>query len=215
MRRLVDATKWVSSHQSITGFATLVGTVIGIIAALRSQDTWIQVSGLFLAIFAGLILLSVCFPYIVMISRWLTWKFSLGLVIGAVAIAFLFPVVAPVVDQMISQPGEIEVTHTVPTSNSTLKRASDSFDVFFSTAIKGRDKRKVFVSIEPKYPVKWFWIIDILDEIHELNIEPTRYFPNEAVPRFEYGKKYTVEITGSPLKEKVVVVFHTPKKQED
>ncbi len=215
MKQLVNSIRWISSHQAITGFATLIGTVLGIIAALRSQDSWMQISGVILAIFAGLILLSVCFPYIVSIGRWLTWKFILGLAIGAILSASLYPAVAPVIQQIVSRPGDIEVTHTSPIMNSTLKRASDTFDVFFSRAITERDKHRFHVSIKPKYPMKWFWIIDYSREIHQLSLEPTRYFPNEHAPRFEYGKKYTVQITGSPLKEKVIVVFHTPEKKED
>ena len=213
MKRLVDATKWVSNHQAITGFATLAGTIIGLIAALRSQDALIRVSGLIFMIFAGLILLYVCLPYIVSIGRWLTWKFALGLAIGIVAAAFLYPFVASVVEHIMSQPGQIEVTHTDPQSGSKLERPSGSIDVYFSKPLTKSERSRVYITIEPEYPIKWFWVIDYSNEIHQLCIEPTKYFPNERVPRFEYAKEYKVEITGRPITEKVTIVFYTPQKE--
>lgn len=221
MKRLVDATEWVSSHQAVTGFATLVSTVIGLIAAVRSEDTLIRISGVVLALFAGLILLYVCWRYLALVAKWLTWKFVLGLAIGIVTAASLYPFVAPVVQRKLrsDQTKQVEFTHTVPKPNATLSDATDRIEFYFSEEMPRSQRHGISVTsvtITPLYPIESFWIVnEYSDATRQLNIRPGKYYPNERRPRYRYGMEFTIEVKGGPLKERVAATFRTPAKESE
>jgi hypothetical protein len=210
------ATKWASDHQSITGFATLAGTVLGLIAALRSGDSWINGAGAALAIFAGVILLYNYRLRLAKTARWLTWKFVLGMSAGAIVTAVLYPPVSQAFRQATQRQGTIVITHTDPQSGFSLKSVYDGLDVFFSKDLTDAERRKVSVSLTPDFPFERIWLYDGVNQnrdIHQLGIEPKKYFSNDRRPRFDYDTEYTVTIKGAVLKERTVVTFRTPKEE--
>ena len=78
MNRIRSATNLLSTHQTLSGISGLVGTVISLIAAIRSEDLWIQIPGILFTIVFGSTFIYVIRHPILATAEYLTWKFLLG-----------------------------------------------------------------------------------------------------------------------------------------
>lgn len=216
MRRLVDAIDWISNHQTTTGLATLAGTALGLIAAVRSEDALLRLAGVIFATLAGLGLLWVCRRAFASIANWLTWKFALGVVFGIAISGLLLPLLSPFMAQILpsSSKAKVELTHTKPSANSMLRAATDRVEFYFSEAMSRSQRSGVSVTITPPYPIEWYWIVnEYSEETRLLKIAPAKYYPNERLPRYEYGMVFSIEVKGGALQEPSIAKFRAPMKE--
>lgn len=214
MKALYKGMKRISRNQTITGFATLVGTILGFIAALTSESTIMRVTGCAVGLFAGLLLIYIYRNLIAALLKWLSWKFALGILVGAIAVVICYVPVTRVIRKVTKQHSDIEITHTVPKEGGRLDQAYDSIDVFFSKDLTQTERRGISISLSPKHPFELMWMyVHNPEDIHQLTISPDRYYPNENRPRFEYNTEYAVTIQGPSLSEKVTVRFKTPETE--
>ncbi len=216
MKRLTNKIQWILARPTITGSATLAGTILGLIAALRSDDTYIRIAGIVVALFAGLSVIYIWRRYILLAAKWLTWKFGLGLIMGAIIVVLLYPYFEPVIQKAthLGPAKQVEFTHSEPASNSVLESVTDDIKIFFSEEMSRSQRSSFNVFITPSYPIEWYWLIsDYSKDTRELNINPGKYYPNERIPRFEHAMEYKVVVTGELLKDNVVVIFSTPDEK--
>src|SRR4051812_5046381 len=61
-----------------------LGTLVGMIAAIRTQDPWVQVPAVVVMIVFGFLFVRAISPWLRKAITWLTWKFALGVVTGIV-----------------------------------------------------------------------------------------------------------------------------------
>ena len=216
MHQLNSAVNWLSTHPVLTGLATLLGTVLSLVASLRSEDAWIRNTAIAISLILGLAFLYIVRQYIWSAARWLTWKFGLGFLLGILLILILDPLLKVSIYSVFQDKSvlAIEIVHTIPKSDSSLESAYQGIEIYFSSDIQEWQRKTIDIEIEPDYPVEKIWIVDTRTGMpvptNQLNIYPNKYFPGETRKRFEYNTNYSLLISGSTLQKTQEIQFQTP-----
>lgn len=194
---------------ALSGLGAL-GALVTLLTALGTGPSWLRWGTL-----AGLIVLvCVCLvgahAPLYRLFTWLTWKFALGLLVGAAIGAVAIPPAVQQIGLSLQHPPQIGFLESTPASGGTLATARSSIVIRFAKDIPDRYLRATHVEIVPHIDTTHSWSHD------SLFISPDGRFPSSVSegflnPRFEYDTQYTVTVTAPYLVSPVVLVVHTPE----
>ena len=229
MKGLETITRLLSTNQTLSGIGGLIGTILGVITAVRSDDLWQQIPGIFFALIFGLTFLhSIRQPlrdisqYLTQllrdISQYLTWKFFLGVVVGIMLTVVFHPFIElPSIGRTVT-PLSLNVIRSEPANGGTIDSPDHIIKVFFSEDIEESRRDLIEVSVDPRHRLKLSWIVDDLmsrspNPTNELHIRSIEY-QEDGKKRFKYDTDYQLTIAGAALDEPVVIEFHTPPRPD-
>ncbi len=187
---------------------------VGLIAAVRSEDPWIRVLAILIALGFALHFLHLASPTLRNVVSSLTWKFFVGFisgaVVGAIAVPLIFqpmlysllPLLAP----------KVEFVDSFPATGGALIEVYSGVVLRFAGPIPPLYRNLMKVEIAPPHPIRIEWSSDN----QTLYVSPTKIYPAQEShtlnPRFEYDTTYYLTVSGPTLKEPLTVEFHTPKR---
>ena len=198
------------SHPVLSG----VGTIVSLIAAIRSEDILVRAPATIVALAFGSYFLYIVRPWLRSGLSWLTQKFFLGFALGIIIGIIITPIIfEPSLSTFMALVSpRVSFLDSTPENGKTIYSPSSSVLVRFSEPIPWRFHDYIKVKIYPQIPIELSWIGEQELVIHPKKIYPERDHGGIANPRFELNSNYHVTVSGPLLKQPINVDFQTPKQ---
>lgn len=213
MNRLRTTANLLYTHPKLSGIGALIGTVLGLIAAVRSEDLLIRIPGIFCTVIFGLATLWVIRQSLLALAKYLTWKFFAGISCGFILATLVQPSIGlPSLSKAIRP---VEIIQVSPSNNEVLEDPRDDIEIFFSEDVQEAQRNRINVSIEPSHRIDMVWIVDpfmtgLPEPFNKLLIRSAQYNKEDGLKRFEYGTTYQLKIDGAALSQPYETQFRTP-----
>jgi len=201
-------------HAVFSPYVQGAAALASLATAAASDKLWIRLPAL--AILVGFIigLRSTLLIALRNASRWLTWKFPLGLGIGLVVGLVAYPQFANLLRDSVSLfVHKVEIVESTPPNGGVLASLSSPVRFDFSESIPEKYRSSFRPRVEPEYPIQLIWLYDRdISDARTFTIWPARYYKGSTQPEFPPNTQYHLQLSGPMLKVPLDFVFQTPAK---